>query len=118
MEGNPSFKYWYKVLKLEKNILLLVRSLRQSNLLLFIATLQHHAPILFTLDHTHYSRRTSVIIRDLLLLPEKNHRLFIEFLRGCFAVNKIKDRSTVWLLTKLTNRTIGQSKRKNNSGSY
>ena len=56
--------------------------------MLFIATLQHLAPILFTLDHTHYSRWMSVFSQDLLLIPEKNHQLFIEFLTGSFAVNK------------------------------
>ena len=89
MEGNARFKYRYKVSELEKNILLLVRSLRQSNLLLFIASFQHlNAPIMFTLDHIHYSRWMSVFIQDLLLLPEKNHTLFTEFLRGSFVVNK------------------------------
>ena len=69
-------------------IILLVRSLRQSNLLLFIASLQHLAPIMFTLDHIHYSRWMSVFIQDLLLLPKKNHKLFTEFLSGSFVVNK------------------------------
>ena len=35
MKGNTSFKYWYRVLDLEKDIILIVRSLRQSNLLRF-----------------------------------------------------------------------------------
>ena len=52
MKKNTSFKYWYNVLRLEKNILLLVRSLRQSNFLLFISTLQHLAPV-FIYSRSH-----------------------------------------------------------------
>ena len=88
MKKNTNFKYWHNVLELEQNILLLVRSLRQSNLLLFISTLQHLAPVFFILDHTHYSRWISVFIQDLLCLPEKNPTLFPEFMGGSFAVNK------------------------------
>ena len=43
---------------------------------------------MFTLDHIHYSRWMSVFIQDLLLLPENNHQLSTEFLRGSFVVNK------------------------------
>ena len=79
--SNIGTKFWNW-----SNILLLVRSLRQSNLLLFIASLQHLAPIILTLHHIHYSRWMSVFIQDILLLPEKNHKLFTEFLRGSFVV--------------------------------
>ena len=88
MKKNTSFKYWYNVLRLEKNILLLVRSLRQSNFLLFISTLQHLAPMFFTLDRIHYSRWMSVFIQDLLCLPEKNPALFQQFMSGSFTVNR------------------------------
>ena len=46
VDHNTSFKYWYKVLELEKNILLLVRSLRQSDLLLDIACQNRRAAAL------------------------------------------------------------------------
>ena len=73
MKKNTNFKYWHNVLELETNILVLVRSLRQSNLLLFISTLQHLAPVFFTLDVG--------FIQDLLCLT-----LFREFMGGSFAV--------------------------------
>ena len=90
--------------------------LRQSNLLFSIATLQHLAQILFTLDQMHYSRWMSVFIQDFLLLPEKNRQLFIEFFRGSFAVNKsqglfIVQRYGFWLSPQ-TEQLDSQSKKR------
>ena len=56
--------------------LMLVRSFRESNLLLLISCLKEAVPLCFALDHIHYSRWLSVFIQDLLVLSVENRDLF------------------------------------------
>ena len=62
------FKYWYSVLRFQMTTLMLVRSFRESNLLLLISCLKEAVPLCFALNHIHYSRWLSVFIQDLLVL--------------------------------------------------
>ena len=70
MKGNTSFKCWYRVFDLEKDILLLARSLMKSNLLLFY--LLFSTLLLFS---SHWT----------MCLLENNPELLREFLRQSFA---------------------------------
>ena len=67
-------------------ILMLVRSIREANLVLFIAVLQKLAPYFFATDHTSYARWVSVFIHDLETLPVTNPNLYRVFRGGKFAV--------------------------------
>ena len=80
------FKYMYNILQLMIMILMLVRSMREANLVLFIAVLQKLAPYFFAIDHTSYARWLSVFIHDLETLPVTNPNLYRVFRAGKFAV--------------------------------
>ena len=60
-------------------ILILVRSMKEANLVLFIAVLQKLAPYFFATDHTSYARWLSVFIHDLETLPVTNPNLYRVF---------------------------------------
>ena len=75
-QTNPMFSYWFKVMLFQFNILLFVRSLRESNMTLFLSSMKTAVPMCFALDHTHYARWLSVFIRDIELL-------YIEY-KECF----------------------------------
>ena len=67
-------------------ILMLVRSMREANLMLFIAGLQKIAPYFFATDHTSYARWLSVFIHDLETLLATNLNLYRVFRAAKFAV--------------------------------
>ena len=54
-KSNPMFKYMYNILQLMILIIMLARSMREANFLLFIAVLQKLAPYFFAIDHTSYA---------------------------------------------------------------
>ena len=85
---DPTFKYWYGILGHEKDILLLVRSIREANFTLFIASLENICPLLFSLDHVHYSRWLPVFVHDIKMLKITDPELFKQFTSGFFAVMK------------------------------
>lgn len=65
-----------------------VRSLREANLDLFVATLEKLCPLLFALDHVHYSRWVPVFVHDLKMLKVSDPSLFNEFSKGYFTTKK------------------------------
>ena len=67
-------------------ILMLLRSMREANVVLFIAVLQKLAPYCFAIDHTSYARWLSVFIHDLETLPVTNPNLYRVFRTGKYAV--------------------------------
>ena len=66
--------------------MMLVRSMREANFVVFVAVLQKLAPYFFASDHTNYARWLSVFIHDLETLPVTNPSLYREFRAGKFAV--------------------------------
>ena len=70
------FRYWYSVLRFQMTTLMLVRSFRESNLLLLLSCLKEAIPLCFSLDHIHYARWLSVFIHDLEILSVENSDLF------------------------------------------
>ena len=61
------FRYLIRVLDHILNANLLVKSHRKVNFELFIATLEKLCPIVFALDHVHYSRWLPVFVHELKL---------------------------------------------------
>ena len=56
---SPQFKYWYQILLLEIDVLIFIRSIRDSNFSLYKDALANLAPWFFALDHTNYVRYIS-----------------------------------------------------------
>ena len=77
-QTNPMFSYWFKVMLFQFNILLFVRSLRESNMTLLLSSMKTDVPMCFALDHTHYARWLSVFIRDIELLYIEDKECFDE----------------------------------------
>ena len=69
---------------------LLVKSQREANFELFIATLDKLCSIVFALDHVHYSRWLPVFVHELKLLKIADPDLFAKFQEGFFVVRKSK----------------------------
>ena len=63
---------WTITIHLELCILLYIRSLRESNFMLYVDSLQDLAVWFFALDHTHYARWLPVHLRDMVGLAEKH----------------------------------------------
>ena len=60
---NPMFDYWLNVLWSIKIVFLIIRSFREANIDLLVASLELIVPLFFSLDHVHYSRWVSVHTR-------------------------------------------------------
>ena len=84
---NPMFDYWFNVLRSIKIVFLIIRSFREANIDLLVASLELMVSLFFSFDHVHYSRWVSVFIQDLKLLPVKLPSLYDKFKRGNFVVN-------------------------------
>ena len=84
-QESPMFRYLIGVLDHIMNVNLLVKSHNEVNFELFIATLEKLCPIVFALDHVHYSRWLPVFVHELKLLKvaedpdlfEKLHKVFL-----------------------------------------
>ena len=70
------FRYWFQVMLFQLNILSFVRSLRESDMKLFLSSLKAAVPMCFALDRMHYARWLSVFIRDLEILSVEDKALF------------------------------------------
>ena len=64
-QTSSMFKYFYGVLKFELNILMVVRSFREGNIYLLLASLKKALELCFALDHYNYARWLSVFVQDL-----------------------------------------------------
>ena len=96
------FKYMYNILQLLMIlILMLVRSMREANLVLFIAVLQKLAPYFSATDQTSYTRWLSVFIHELETLPVTNPNLYRVFRAGKFAVQSTCTDSQKWHFIRL-----------------
>lgn len=80
--------YWRTILELQINILIYVRSLRESNFMLHIASLRSLMKWYFSLDHIHYSRWLTVHLFDLLQLKYNFPDIFHNFNNGQFTFQK------------------------------
>ena len=85
---DESFIYFFGILKHLLNINKLVRSIREASIDLFVASLKQLCPLLFALDHIHYSRWILVFILDLKLLNVSDPAHYHSFSKGYFVAKK------------------------------
>ena len=100
---NPMFDYWFNVLRSIKTVFFIIRSFREANIDLLVASLELMVLLFFSLDHFHHSRWVSVFMQDLKLLPVKLPSLYDEFKKGNFVVNTCGN--------SFSNFTIGQAQK-------
>ena len=67
-----------------------VRSLREGNFSLYLSAISTSAPLFFELNHTHYTRWLSIIIRDMTTLKKRLPEVARQLDQGGFIVHKIK----------------------------
>jgi hypothetical protein len=85
---SANFLYWYTTMNLECLLLTFVRSMRESNFLLFVQTLKDICPWLFSLDMTHYARWLPIFVKTLEELPIRHPKVYDDFLKGHFTSKK------------------------------
>ena len=84
---NPMFDYWFNTLRSIKIVFLIIRSFREVNIDLLVASLELMVLLFFSLNHLPYPRWVSVFIQDLKPLPVKLPSLYNGFKKGNFVVN-------------------------------
>ena len=87
-DTSPQFKFWSIILKLELEIMINVRSLREGDFMLYIDALTNIVPWFLALGHTNYARWIPVHLRDMVALEDKHTDVFAEFMAGNFTVKK------------------------------
>ena len=92
VEVSTLFQYWMIIMRLERLILVYVRSLRDSKFSLYVAVLTKLAPWFFALDYTYYSRWVPIHILDMMTLQEQHPDTAIQFSQGGFLVHKTINR--------------------------
>ena len=80
--------YWGMILRLQIGILLFVRSIRESNFVLYVHCLKNAMKWVFALDHHHYARWGSVQLMDLYQLGKNCPDVYLEFMKGHFSFQK------------------------------
>ena len=70
------------------DILLYVRSLRESYFLLYVQVIRNMMKCFFALDHFNYARRLSVCLYDLMTIHLFCPDVYSEFAKGNFAFQK------------------------------
>ena len=88
----PQFKFWLLILHLELAVLVYVRAIREGDFKLYVDALTQIVPWFFALDHTHYTRWIPVHLRDMVTLKDVHPKVFAEFMKGNFVVNKTAHR--------------------------
>ena len=87
-EKCPQFKYWHTVMEMQLLLLIFVRSLREGNFQMYLASLSAIVPWFFALDHTHYCRWLPVHIRDMSTLEARLPDVAEQFSQRKFVVCK------------------------------
>ncbi len=90
VEVIPQFQFWYIALQLQLLVLTYIRSVREGNVLLYIASLTKLSPWFFTTNHFHYARWVHIHVRDMVRLSEALPEIAAEFTKGNFTVQKTK----------------------------
>ena len=82
--------YWHIIMKLQIEILLFIRSIRESNFTLYVLCVKNLMKWLFAFDHYNYARWVSVLLRDLTGVHLTCPDVFREFNDGHFSFQKTK----------------------------
>ena len=80
--------FWKQVMEFDFHILLLIRSIRESNFTLFVETLRKVIKWYFVYDHYNYARWLSVHIFDLLMLHVAQPDTYQSMMQGFFSFQK------------------------------
>jgi hypothetical protein len=88
MLKNSTFWFWDFIMRMETTILILIRAHRESNLDLYIESLDELMKLFFILDHPNYSRWGSIHVRNLKSLSNEMKTL----LSQAWVVQKTKHR--------------------------
>ena len=81
--------YWYLIIKLHINILLFIRCIRESNVPLYVLSLQKLVKWVSALDHYNYARWIRVHLFDLMTLSSTFPDVYKSFMEGNFSFQKI-----------------------------
>ena len=87
-DTSPQIKFWSIILKLELEIVIYVRSLREGDFMLYIDALTNIVPWFFALGHTNNARWIPVHLRDMVALEDKHPDVFAEYMSGNVTVKK------------------------------
>ena len=85
---NPMCLYWKMILDLQIDILLFIRSIRESNFHLYVLCLKKLMKWIFAMNHFHYARWLSVHLFDLVHLHLECPDVFEAFSNGKFSFDK------------------------------
>ena len=85
---SPQFQYWHLVLKMEIDILVFIRSLRESNFNLYRQALCQLIPYMFANNNVNYARWLPIHLLDMLTLEERHPSIAEAFHAGKFVVHK------------------------------
>lgn len=84
----PQICFWSIIIKLEIQLMIFIRSIREANFLLYVDALSTIAPWFFALDHPNYARWISVHLRDMSTLKYTHPNIYSQFMKGNFVVKK------------------------------
>ena len=87
-QEQPSFKYWYMILKIVLIYLVMIKSFREGDFDAYRHSLSAIMPYLFANDNTHYSRWGSIHLHDMLNLQKTHPNIYDEFLNGHFVLHE------------------------------
>ena len=97
--------YWYLIVTLQTDILLYIRSLRESNYKLLIHPMKNLIKWVFSFDHYNYVRWTKVHIFDLMTLHSTCFDIYAQVLKGIFSFQKSNRR-----FSKMTSDQVHEQK--------
>jgi hypothetical protein len=103
---SPQFQYWSITLRLELDILMFVRSLREEHFQLYTDSIAKIIPWFFALDHPNYARWMSVHIRDMMSRHNLQPHIAAEFEMGNFVVHNAHHAYSSTPLTRPTSKPI------------
>ena len=103
----PQFQFWYLTLLLELDVFTFIRSIREGNFGLYLASLTNLIPCFFALNHTNYARWLLVHVRDMKSLPANSPSTETQFQAGHFVIHKT--------LKKFSGLALDQAHEQNNA---
>ena len=80
--------YWFMVMRMQLDILVFIRSMREGNFNVYVASIRRLIKWVFVFDHIHYSRWLSIHLFDLMNLEKSDPELYAEMKKGNFSFQK------------------------------
>ena len=76
-DDEPQFFFWCETIRLHLDVLILMRSIREADFLLYREVLSQLLPMSFVMDHTNYGRWGTVHLRDMMALERTLTQLYL-----------------------------------------